>query len=237
MKPPFIHDNAIARRANELVRAHQRKCPAFALPYDLHGLIWEHLYEMEGLRLEEDEELGSVDGELILGATVLEKKTIYIAPALKGQPNYRFTLAHELGHWVLHCRPSLTVEGQEVLELFDSAEEAEQRPDKFTTLYRAITEAPNVVRDPYEIQANKFAAHLLMPAHEVRQRYLARYSSPTTVPEASALHVAARRVASEVTAGFTTPLRAEFDVSIDAMAYRLEDLGLVSVAGRFFEEG
>ena len=62
----------------------------------------------------------------------------------------RFTVAHELGHFFLH---------RDLIEnsITDSVK------------YRYKPEANRLVQDQHEIEANKFAAGLLMPAHLVKQ--------------------------------------------------------------------
>jgi len=59
------------------------------------------------------------------------------------RPRQRFTIAHELGHFLLHRRQILHVDEKDALSL------------------RNQLSAQGV--DPYEIEANSFAANLLMP--------------------------------------------------------------------------
>jgi Zn-dependent peptidase ImmA (M78 family) len=93
----------------------------------------------------------------------------------------RFTLAHELGHaWCKH----------------DGALE----PDTFETLSGRTS-------NPYEIEANAFAAQLLMPRDGI-----------------------AERVAREPTLDDVVRLAAEFGVSAIAMVYRVQQLKLASAA-------
>lgn len=98
-----------------------------------------------------------------------------------GTVRQRFTIAHELGHFLLHS----TAEENAVLFRDD-------RSSKGTSIR--------------EIQANSFAAALLMPELELRKR----------VPE----HITA------VHSDQVDELADEFRVSSQAMGYRLSDLGL-----------
>ena len=69
----------------------------------------------------------------------------------KHHPNrQRFTIAHELGHHMLHM--SLLNEGVHV----------------DTVIYKRDAEAASGT-DPYEIEANQFAAELLMPEKTIRR--------------------------------------------------------------------
>ena len=98
----------------------------------------------------------------------------------------RFTIAHELGHLVLHPGREYTV---------DSAVRVNWRND-----------LSSLATDREEIQANAFAAALLMPAAAVREA------------------VSALRDASAVRAADV--LAAKFEVSQEAMSYRLVNLGI-----------
>lgn len=94
----------------------------------------------------------------------------------------RFTIAHELGHFLLHQDAPAYYDAQHQVGLH----------------FRA--KATGAEWDPKEIEANKFAAELLMP----RKLVLARV-----------------RASAEVDAA---KLAAEFKVSPEAMTYRLAEL-------------
>lgn len=70
------------------------------------------------------------------------EKKIYVN---KNDPDTRqaFTIAHELGHWLLH------------------QDQLSREPDKYAVLYRKPLGRPN--GDPIETEANFFAANLLVP--------------------------------------------------------------------------
>ena len=68
-----------------------------------------------------------------------------------------FTIAHELGHWVLHR------------SIF------EKNPEIYPVLPRFSSQSDN---DPLEKEANKFTAHLLVPDH---------LSQPVLTPAVSAI--------------------------------------------------
>lgn len=80
--------------------------------------------------------------ETVSGFLDIEERTIYV----NAKDNFQrrmFTLAHEIGHFILH---------KDILE---------KEPGKYELVYRSQTleGAP----DPIEQQANCFAAHLLVP--------------------------------------------------------------------------
>lgn len=221
---PFIGDAAIARKAAELVQAHRRAVPAFALPYALDELIWDHLNSLEGLSLDEETPLGidPVSGDAILGKTVLATRTILIDPDSVGKPWYRFTLAHEIGHWVLHCRPHLASAGQ--TSLFGE-EPVTAACGTFETLHRTVFNPGNRSLDPEEIQANRFAACLLMPEAELRAEYRRRFGEPITCPPGSLLALG-RQVATNSIDNLPA-LKDVFGASIESMTYRLHHLALI----------
>lgn len=101
----------------------------------------------------------------------------------------RFTIAHELGHFVLH--PGRQIFLDERVNFRD--------------------ETSSLAVDREEIQANAFAAELLMPADFVLEE----------CRRASASGGLAR-------AGFVADLAAIFDVSTEAMGHRLTNLGIRS---------
>lgn len=91
----------------------------------------------------------------ILGAIDIKAKKVFVDYQLdphnfpKQLGRYHFTITHELGHWVLHRHDVL--QGQ---PLFDGNPGLICRDTK--------------KKPPKEIQADKFAAHLLMPDELVR---------------------------------------------------------------------
>lgn len=109
----------------------------------------------------------------------------------------RFTVAHELGHYLLHRGRPMIV-------------------DKTVRVNRR-DQTSSMATDREEIEANAFAAELLMPRKlvESESRKILKASPVTTDHE------------------LVNGLAAEFDVSTQAMEYRLVNLGLLSpmVAG------
>jgi Zn-dependent peptidase ImmA (M78 family) len=111
-----------------------------------------------------------------------------IAVNVKHHPNrQRFTIAHELGHFVLHqSKPTVFV-------------------DEYLVHYRARSEKP----DPREMEANVFAAGLLMPRKLVERDILMKGGD--LLDEATIRKFAQR-----------------FGVSAQALAIRLDQLGVIA---------
>jgi Zn-dependent peptidase ImmA (M78 family) len=119
-----------------------------------------------------------------------EKQTIIGINSTHSNVRQRFTIAHEIGHLVLH-------EG----ELFvDQAVRVNFR-DKRSSL----------AENRQEIEANKFAAELLMPAEMIQREIEKRV---------------AKKIATE--AQLVAELARVFDVSEQAMGFRLFNLGIIS---------
>ena len=103
----------------------------------------------------------------------------------------RFTIGHEIGHLLLHDR-ALTVDQ--------------------TVRVHKRDEVSSMATDREEIEANGFAAALLMP-------------EPMVVAAASEHLRDGARISRD---DLVTRLAREFDVSTEAMGYRLINLGMLS---------
>ncbi|MFZ0244404.1 ImmA/IrrE family metallo-endopeptidase [Candidatus Binatus sp.] len=162
-----------------------------------------------------------------LGAVYRKRKEIQIAGGKK-HTRQRFTLAHELGHYLLHDQ---LVSYREVL---------------------APSEAVDATNRPaIEQEADFFAVELLMPARSVGRVFQQYFGGPINGTVASddvahflsqghrpfsaseivrmGKHERARlfaRIATYAGVQFK-PICEVFDVSMEAMAIRLENLGLV----------
>jgi Zn-dependent peptidase ImmA (M78 family) len=111
--------------------------------------------------------------------------------ASQAQARQRFTLAHEIGHWRLHPGRLLT---------FDRPIRVNRRDN-----------VSSMATDREEIEANAFAASLLMPEPAVRRKLI-------EVPLKN-------RHDSDLS---TEWLASEFQVSTAAMGFRLINLGLAT---------
>ncbi len=118
-----------------------------------------------------------------------KESTIIGVNALHHKNRQRFTVAHEIGHYVLHKIDVHVDKGYQFI-LRDSAS--------------------SQATDALEIEANQFAAELLMPAHMLRKdvrEYLKDLEDESNLQK----------------------LAAQYEVSAQAMAFRLANLQLISV--------
>ncbi len=113
-----------------------------------------------------------------------DDKAIIVVNKCSPAKRQRFTLAHELGHYLLHKTPGSAI--------FHRDERSSQGTDRV------------------EVDANAFAAELLMPADEVRAQ-------------------AAELGVDLLEDDLTRQLADVFDVSIQAMSIRLQQLGIVDI--------
>ena len=106
----------------------------------------------------------------------------------------RFAIAHEVGHFVLH-RDDLHMD------------EANAYPNESQTKHRLLRDQVSAqATNPKEIEANRFAAALLMPAFMLKGT-LTSYDLPLTQKDIE-------------------KLTSEYEVSFQAMAFRLANLGV-----------
>lgn len=119
---------SLRRRYHELFGVDELPVPVAAIAEDLLGLYVDEV-ELEG----------------VSGMLVPAERQVYVN-AGDVAPRRRFTLAHEVGHWVCQCQP-----GRAEL-IYCRAEEV----------------GPDPTAKALEREANVFAAELLMPEPAVR---------------------------------------------------------------------
>lgn len=174
----------------------------------------------------------------VLGAIIFDQKRIVIDesldpevyPAKEGR--YRYTVAHEVGHWQLH-RPLFRI---------DPAQSSFLDADAAS---RFICRS-SFAKARIEVQADLFASCLLMPRRAVHQHWVRIYRMDKPMvyeavrlqPWANPPKRSGLRPISEVLAGFdrspdylfnkiASDFARHFHVSTQAMRIRLEKLGLL----------
>ena len=133
------------------------------------------------------------EGNETLGALCVGEKVILVDDRCTHRQRYLFTLGHEIGHWVLHGGNKavrLMVEGPEQLPVTNLLGSASERTAKARARLR-------------DIEANRFAAALLMPRDFLREE-----AKKHAVLDQAAVAQLARA----------------FDVSTSAMLFRVKDL-------------
>ena len=155
-------------------------------------MILEKTYD---LRVE-SREIEESEGEIILGALIPRNRTVLLNSTHQELFDEvigpeRFTLAHELGHWIYDADSP----DQMVLD-FDS---------EVVDAYCYHRESPGLTETLRirEMNANKLAAHILMPENLVRRAYLS-----------GQIHD-------------LTETARNWGVSVTALRIRLETMGLI----------
>ena len=211
MRAPFYRweeVEAIAARLHRQLQALLGEPPELPIDVDLIGeqlldLSWlyEPIPEPPGTTI-----LAALDPKLRL--VVLNER--YVETFGRNEGFERFTKAHELGHWVLHAREDgrrQTVDGSSGSGTGDAS--IVRLPEQPSAVCR-LPSLPEAERRWQEIQANWFAAALLMPPRPLRQA-------------AADVDVTGWRGRYE--------LSGRFVVSISALNSRLRQLGYPSVRG------
>ncbi|MEU6326752.1 ImmA/IrrE family metallo-endopeptidase [Streptomyces sp. NPDC047049] len=174
----------MARRAEARAAQLLADCGAFSPPVDIEQLV-RHQGAMISRSSFKD---GDVSGMLLR-----RDGQPPVIGVNDSQPRLRqrFTIAHELGHLVLHPGREVVLDRPVRINLRDGTS--------------------STATDREEIEANAFAASLLMPADMVREQLMRLPSAIRQDPDRC-----------------TTALADLFDVSGPAMGFRLINLGLVS---------
>ena len=128
----------------------------------------------------------------------------------------RTTLAHECGH--VACHRTLFLADTETISLFPSSEGQEE--EKPAILCRESTVAPGYSGEWWEYQANRCMASLLLPRHLLAPQFRAVLTSVGV----DSYEEAAKQGKDE---GMVRTLANMFDISWQALLYRLRDLGFI----------
>ena len=161
MKVAFLPRSEIENEALRLIHEYGQKFGAITgPPIPMDEIVDSHL----DISLDYKDLNPGKTRKIILGSLNVEKKSLFVDESLdpftfpRNEGRYRFTLAHEAGHWVLH-RPQLIVE-REQPSLFGA-----------TTVVEPIVCRTTSKKEPMEWQADNFAAYLLMPKEMVFQTW------------------------------------------------------------------
>jgi Zn-dependent peptidase ImmA (M78 family) len=228
VKYPFLTPEAIESAAERL-RASAFGAGRLEPFIDLEVLIYDHLCEQEELVFDDEHCLPPEDGEEVLGKMFpLRGKILIHEPLKRERPlgRYRFTVAHELGHWVLH-RPLFLADAQQI-PLFGPRIDVQM-----TSLNRSIfPNGTQEVRLTEEWQANRFASLLLVPPTLLCDEFKRRFGAPPAVyrdggvPHLPNIRFFARDFATKKVRGKAS-LHELFGLSAEAMTVTLLQRGLV----------
>ena len=216
---PFLREKQMEAEAQllleEYAQAHDWR---IAAPVPVEEIIELHLklaFAIEDLRA-----LLSVDD--VLGAIWFTEKEVRVDVRLDPSANpsslsrYRFTLAHEAGHWRLHRQ--YYQEDRNQGKLFDGRGQP-------AFICRSS------MKPPAEWQADFFAGCMLMPRNVVRSAWQDWRGNldPVAVQQLPAVTISTDSKENEnaTLERFCRSLAGQFEVSAEAMRIRLENLGFL----------
>ncbi len=155
---PVLKDIQIREFAHELISAYDESILNKLKETPLIDIL-NYMKSNHGLKVTL-KSLGERDGQRILGRTHFTKNHIYLDSDIEKQNgnSFRFTVAHEIGHWLLHRYKPLKIAGKSILK------ETEDTDKIFSP--KKILESPS---DWIEHHANEFAGSLLMPSPSINK--------------------------------------------------------------------
>lgn len=206
IKIPFISDEQIENEINNLpsksIYQHDKLNSDNLCEYLSNALKVEFVF---------DEILGIHEKDELLGKITFDPLRIYITKELQlNKPRWRFTLAHEVGHLILHRNILKTY----VTENIDIAEML-SLSGKFS----------NYTNKYLEIQANKFASVLLLPKESFLREVQIFFDKENL--RKGYLYLDHQQVNQKLLRDLLLILQAKFDVSSEAAKYRLYSFGLI----------
>ncbi len=212
MKVPWISKENIALKAIDLIENFQSLAKyEVKPPIPVEDIIERYL----GLRLLYDD-LHKVFGRDVLGAVYVESKAICINERLfetSSEGRLVFTIAHEVGHWILHRK---YIEAQEK----DGSRQI-------------IVSKKGNSKDTIEWQADYFASCLLMPEKEIRDSFV-KVCAPEAIVVKNSMNDSNEGSGEEPYVEHWPFIAAAMceaggfsNVSKHAMIIRLQDLGLL----------
>ncbi len=225
MKYPYLSKSKIEQAALSLI------VDAFGEGYvripllDLEAVVFDHLYETESLYFTNESDLGYEDGNKVIGKTSPIAGKIEICKSVREVGpvgRYRFTVGHELGHWVLH-RPLFLADQNQLT--FEMGAESENGP--ITSLNRDVFPSGTGRVPTEEWQANRFAIALLVDMETLRTEFESRFTKGPIRCEPGTLRTTSRNIARETVNGLK-PLAETFGLSNEAMAISLESRAFVT---------
>lgn len=221
MRVERLRKEEIEAATLELLGAYGKSFPKVtAPPVPVEEILECHLR----LSLEFADLKASLGFDDVLGATWIKHKRVVVDTQLdptenpKAEGRYRFTLAHEIGHWQLH-------------RIYFEADLLQG------TIFGKATAPPSIVcrrssaKESMEWQADAFASLLLMPEHLIEAAWREEHGSSNAYQAAEELNSLSQRFgADRATVDIARRMATRFKTSNQAMQIRLMELRLLNTA-------
>ena len=168
---PYLKNSTNEKESTKLLENFSKdKGQKIAAPVPVFDII-EHLgYDVD---FRKD---GIYEDKNLLGGTLIDQKTIEINENLiDHEGRMHFTAAHEVGHIVLHVPFYNEKHGKDVSE--------------HKIISRKDCGFEGTKKEPEELQADKFAAYLLMPSALIKKAFYNNYNRPVNVRRKSILQI------------------------------------------------
>ena len=215
---PFIGQNYIDSRVDKVFKHFKSEIKSNR--EILLSPICEYLSKHNGIKFVYNECLGeNAYGNEVLGKLNIERKIIYISNSLKlDSPRWRFTLAHELGHYLLHRKLFINNPNSNVMDSEKSIN------------WEDIDESST---SRLEWQAYSFASSLLLPrvsliplVAKLLKEYEIRNSNHGIIylDNQKDNILANKKISSRI--------RKEYNVSYQMVTYRLVQLNILNNQSR-----
>ena len=159
-------------------------------------------------------DLGFVADKKVLGKVNFPSKTLHLDPSLfdERKVQFRFTAAHEIGHWVLHrYRPLRFTNKEPVQEVVDDED----------SICRLESIGP---RDWVERQANTFAAALVLPSATFHEEMVSAQKQIGILKNFGVVFVNSKNYAKSDLIKLLALLAATYGVSKASVEVRLRTL-------------
>jgi Zn-dependent peptidase ImmA (M78 family) len=213
---PILSREDIEKRAEKFLRFFDKNCleePRLTPMSSIAKHIDDH-----GVQILIGVDLGkTVEGYRYRGRFHVPTKTIYIDKSLKnGGPRFNYTLAHEIGHFVLHRNLSLSA-----LAVIENEEFSDTSRD---LILDQIEE--NNPRTWLEWQANKFASSILLPRSTIPMAVIAKQQEMGINRNLGKIYRNRQSSSNEDYRNIMDSLKITFDTSIAAIRIRLTELNI-----------
>jgi Zn-dependent peptidase ImmA (M78 family) len=222
MQPPFLNNGMIEYQANALLRSYEAMHGTIDTLYTPTEEILEQTlgYSLEVDDFTRSQYFGNI-GDDVLGFIDVKAKAIFINKNIDPMENpnalegrFYFTVAHEIGHGVLH--EELMTEFYAQIDFWNDDEQKHptilcRNPDNDSTAQRPFV----------ELQADKFAGYFLMPAEKVTIAMQKHFGSDTPLTFAALESMGGVNKA-------LSPMAESMRVSKQALAIRLKKMNLLT---------